>query len=172
MAYRGLGNREKAEEHLRLRGEVDLPPTDPLMREVSSLLQNADAYEARASQALDARSGLRPRRHLTKAIELSPGNAFSRLNLGTALYMQGDADARARTVSRGRPAVAVVGASPLRDRRADGVARSRTRRPSRPSLRRSPAMPATSKRDSAWPTRCVATVARRSRSRSMPRSCA
>jgi tetratricopeptide (TPR) repeat protein len=44
LAYRGLGNREKAEEHLRLRGEVDLPPVDPLLGEVSGLLQNAAAY--------------------------------------------------------------------------------------------------------------------------------
>ena len=29
--------------------------------------------------------------HLRKAIELAPGNAFTRLNLGTALYMTGDA---------------------------------------------------------------------------------
>ena len=44
LAYRGLGNRDKAEEHLRLRGEVELPPADPLLGEVSGLLQNAAAY--------------------------------------------------------------------------------------------------------------------------------
>ena len=92
LAYRGLGNREKAEEHLRMRGEVDLPPNDPLLGEVSGLLQNAAAYEARASQALGARQWDEAASNLKKAIELSPGNAFSRLNLGTALYMQGDAD--------------------------------------------------------------------------------
>jgi tetratricopeptide (TPR) repeat protein len=92
LAYRGLGNRDKAEEHLRLRGEVDLAPTDPLMAEVSGLLQNADAYESRASQALGARQWADAATNLRKAIELSPDNAFSRLNLGTALYMQGDAD--------------------------------------------------------------------------------
>jgi tetratricopeptide (TPR) repeat protein len=92
LAYRGLGNREKAEEHLRLRGEVDLPPTDPLLAEVSGLLQNADAFEARASQALGAKQWAEAASNLRKAIELSPNNAFSRLNLGTALYMQGDGD--------------------------------------------------------------------------------
>ena len=75
-----------------MRGEVDLPPTDPLLGEVSGLLQNAAAYEARASQALGARQWAEAATNLKKAIELSPGNAFSRLNLGTALYMQGDAD--------------------------------------------------------------------------------
>ncbi len=92
LAYRGLGNREKAEEHLRMRGEVDLPPTDPLLGEVSGLLQNAAAFEARASQALGARQWAEAATNLKEAIELSPDNAFSRLNLGTALYMQGDAD--------------------------------------------------------------------------------
>jgi tetratricopeptide (TPR) repeat protein len=92
LAYRGLGNKEKAEEHLRLRGEVDLPPADPVLGEVSGLLQNAAAYEARASQALGARQWAEAETNLRKAIELAPGNAFSRLNLGTALYMQGNVD--------------------------------------------------------------------------------
>jgi tetratricopeptide (TPR) repeat protein len=92
LAYRGLGNRAKAEEHLRLRGEVELPPVDPLLGEVSGLLQNAAAYEARASQALGARQWSEAEANLRKAIALAPGNAFSRLNLGTALYMQGDTD--------------------------------------------------------------------------------
>lgn len=92
LAYRGLGNKERAEEHLRLRGEVDLPPADPVLGEVSGLLQNAAAYEARASQAMGARQWAEAETNLRKAIELAPGNAFSRLNLGTALYMQGNAD--------------------------------------------------------------------------------
>jgi tetratricopeptide (TPR) repeat protein len=93
LAYRGLGNRAKAEEHLRLRGEVDLPPADPLLGEISGLLQNAAAYEARGSQALGARQWPEAAENLKKAVELAPNNAFTRLNLGTALYMQGDADA-------------------------------------------------------------------------------
>ena len=92
LAYRGLGNREKAEEHLRLRGEVELPPDDPLLGELTALLQNAAAYEARGSQALGARQWPEAAANLKKAVELAPGNAFTRLNLGTALYMQGDAD--------------------------------------------------------------------------------
>jgi len=93
LAYRGLGNRDKAEEHVRLRGEVELRPVDPLLGEVSGLLQNAAAFEARGSQALGARQWAEAVTNLQKAVELAPGNAFSRLNLGTALYMQGHADA-------------------------------------------------------------------------------
>jgi tetratricopeptide (TPR) repeat protein len=93
LAYRGLGNRDKAEEHLRLRGTVELPPVDPLLGETAGLLQNAAAFEARASQALGARQWSEAEANLKKAVELAPGNAFTRLNLGTALYMQGKADA-------------------------------------------------------------------------------
>jgi tetratricopeptide (TPR) repeat protein len=92
LAYRGLGNREKAEEHLRLRGEVEPPADDPLLAGMAGLLQNASAYEARASQALGARQWADAAANLKKALELAPDNAFSHLNLGTAIYMQGDAD--------------------------------------------------------------------------------
>jgi tetratricopeptide (TPR) repeat protein len=92
LAYRGVGRRDKAEEHLRLRGEVDLPSADPLLGEISGLLQNASAYEVRGSQAIDDRRWADAVTSLRKAIELAPDNPFSRLNLATSLYMQGDAD--------------------------------------------------------------------------------
>jgi tetratricopeptide (TPR) repeat protein len=93
MAYRGLGDRARAEAHLRERGDVDLPPVDPLMSEVANLLQNAAAYEARGAQALEARDWPAAVAQLSKAAEIAPGNAFTRLNLGTAFYMQGRGDA-------------------------------------------------------------------------------
>ena len=92
LAYRGLGNRAKAEEHLRLRGEVEPLPTDPLLAEINGLLQNAANFEARGSQLLGARQWADAAANLRKAVELAPDNAFSRLNLGTALYMQDDVD--------------------------------------------------------------------------------
>jgi len=92
LAYRGIGNRTQAEAHLSKRGEVDLPPADPLMADVANLLQNAAAYEARGAQALDARDWPGAIEQLTKAIEIAPRNAYTRLNLGTAYYMQRDAD--------------------------------------------------------------------------------
>jgi tetratricopeptide (TPR) repeat protein len=92
MAYRGLGKRQQAEAHLRQRGEVDLPPADPLLESVAGLLQNTAAYETRGVKALEARQWPEAVANLRKAIELAPDNAFTRLNLGTALYMLGDAD--------------------------------------------------------------------------------
>jgi tetratricopeptide (TPR) repeat protein len=92
LAYRGLGDTRAAEAHLKQRGNVELPPADPLMADVSSLLQNAAAYETRGSQALEGRQWPEAIENLTKASQLAPANAYTRLNLGTALYMKGDAD--------------------------------------------------------------------------------
>jgi tetratricopeptide (TPR) repeat protein len=91
MAYRGLGNTKQAEAHLRQRGEADLPPADALMGEIGGLLKNAAAYETRGSQALDARRWPEAVGELRQAVAIAPSNGFSRLNLGTALYMSGDA---------------------------------------------------------------------------------
>jgi len=91
MAYRGLGNRTQAEAHLRKRGDVDLPPADPLIGELGNLLQNAVAYETRGAEAMNDRRWTDAVTNLRKASELAPSNAFTRLNLGTSLYMTGDA---------------------------------------------------------------------------------
>jgi tetratricopeptide (TPR) repeat protein len=92
LAYRGLGDRAKAEEHLKLRGEVDLPPADPLLAELGGLLGNAAAYETRASKAMEERQWSEAAANLRKAVEIAPDNAQSRLNLGTSLFMLEDAD--------------------------------------------------------------------------------
>lgn len=105
LAYREIGNRQQAEAHLRKRGEVDLPPVDPLMGEVASLLQNAAVYETRGAQALDARDWPTAIEHLSKAVEIAPRNAYTRLNLGTAFYMQRDAE---RALEHYREAVRIL----------------------------------------------------------------
>jgi len=92
MAYRGLGNPQQAEAHLRLRGEADLPPADGLMGEIGGLLKNAAAYETRGGQAIDDKRWPDAVRELRQAIAVAPNNGFTRLNLGTALYMTGDAN--------------------------------------------------------------------------------
>jgi tetratricopeptide (TPR) repeat protein len=105
LAYRGIGKRDQAEAHLRMRGEVDLPPVDPLMAEVAALLENAAAYENRGAQALDARDWTTAIEELSKAVAIAPRNAYTRLNLGTAFYMQRDAD---RALEQYREAVRLL----------------------------------------------------------------
>jgi tetratricopeptide (TPR) repeat protein len=55
------------------------------------LLQNSAAAEVRGAEALGKRQWTEAIVSLRKAIELAPDNAFTRLNLGTALYQTGDA---------------------------------------------------------------------------------
>ena len=90
MAYRGAGDLKRADAHLRLRGEAALTPADPLMGEVRKLLTNAAALETRGSQAMDARDWPGAVQALRQAIAVAPDNAFTRLNLGTSLYLTGD----------------------------------------------------------------------------------
>ena len=93
LAYRGLGDTRAAETHLRLRGEGDAFPDDPLLHELTGTLENAAAFETRASRAMAARQWSDAAENLRQAISIAPDNALTRLNLGTALYMQGDGDA-------------------------------------------------------------------------------
>ena len=91
LAYRGRGDARNADAQMRLRGNVDVPPADPLMRQVAGLLQNAAASEVRGAEALGKRQWPEAVAYLRRAIELAPDNAFTRLNLGTALFQTGDA---------------------------------------------------------------------------------
>jgi tetratricopeptide (TPR) repeat protein len=91
LAYRGLGDVRNADAHLRLRGDVDIAPADPLMRQVASVLQNASAFEVRGADALGKRQWTEAVASLRQALELAPNNAFTHLNLGTALFESGDA---------------------------------------------------------------------------------
>lgn len=91
MAYRGRGDRKNADAHLGQRGEGDLTPEDPLMEVLAQLLTNAAAYEVRAAEAMNTRQWNDAVTHLRKAIELAPDNPLTRLNLGTALYLAGEA---------------------------------------------------------------------------------
>ena len=90
MAYRGRGDLKQADAHLRERGEIDVPVTDPLMAQLGGLLQNTAAYELRGAEALGRRQWSDAITNLRQAIRLAPDNAATRLNLGTALYLSGD----------------------------------------------------------------------------------
>jgi tetratricopeptide (TPR) repeat protein len=61
MAYRGMGNLEQAEAHLRQRAPGEILPPDPLREQLDGLLESAVAYEVRGAHALDEGDGRRPR---------------------------------------------------------------------------------------------------------------
>jgi tetratricopeptide (TPR) repeat protein len=91
LAYRGLGDTRRAEAQMQLRGNVDVPPVDALMQQISGLLQNAAAAEVHGAEALGKRQWPEAVTYLRQAITGAPDNAFTRLNLGTALFETGDA---------------------------------------------------------------------------------
>jgi tetratricopeptide (TPR) repeat protein len=91
MAYRRLGDPEKAEAHLRLQGDVRILPTDPLMKELDELLQSPRAYDLRGGQALETGDWASAVAYFRKGLELAPDNPALRLRLGTALFQMGDA---------------------------------------------------------------------------------
>ena len=95
MAYRGLGETDKADAHMRARGPGEIRPPDPLMLDLESLLESPVAYEVRGARALDERDWKRAAAFFRKGIELAPAEPSMHHKLGTALYMDGDAPAAA-----------------------------------------------------------------------------
>lgn len=90
LAYRGLGDTHNADAHLKARGDVAVALNDPLMQQVGALLQNASAAEVRGSNAMAKHQWAEAVTALRQAIALSPDNAYTHLNLGTALFETGD----------------------------------------------------------------------------------
>jgi tetratricopeptide (TPR) repeat protein len=91
MAYRGLGEREKAEAHLRQRGTAELLLPDPLMQELSVILRSAASYESLGIRALEHGEAASATTFFRKGLELAPDSASLHHRLGTALFMTGDA---------------------------------------------------------------------------------
>ncbi|HMF93136.1 MAG TPA: tetratricopeptide repeat protein [Vicinamibacterales bacterium] len=91
MAYRGLGQQDQAEAHLRLRAPGTIRPSDPLMSELDTILESPVAYEVRGGKALDKHDFAAAANYFRKGIDLAPGEAALHHKLGTALYLSGDA---------------------------------------------------------------------------------
>ena len=90
MAYRGMGDLEKADAHMRQRSPGEIRPPDPLMTELDGLLESPVAYEVRGAQALDEGQWAAAANHFRKGIALDPDEPSLRHKLGTALAMNGD----------------------------------------------------------------------------------
>jgi len=90
LAYRRLGQTAKADAEVKLRGDVEVGPVDPLMQQVAQLLDNAAVFERRAIEAAQSNDWKSAAAYLRKAVSLEPGDASLRHKLGTALSMAGD----------------------------------------------------------------------------------
>ena len=90
MAYRGLGDSETAETHLRLQGDIETPTPDPLKQTLDELLESPNAYNIRGGRALDVGNYPLAADYFRRGLELAPGDPSLRHRLGTALFQMGD----------------------------------------------------------------------------------
>jgi tetratricopeptide (TPR) repeat protein len=90
LAYRGLGKVDEAEVHLRQRGEVEIGPPDPLMRDLAESLHSASMFEARGDRALAAGDFKAALAAFQRGVELAPDNLTIRHKMATALSLTGD----------------------------------------------------------------------------------
>jgi tetratricopeptide (TPR) repeat protein len=90
MAYRGLGQTDRAEAEVRQRGNSEVGLADPLMDEAIESLETAAAYEMRALRASRAGDWKGAASQLRKGIELAPTDGALRGKLGIALSTAGD----------------------------------------------------------------------------------
>jgi tetratricopeptide (TPR) repeat protein len=90
MAYRGMGNMEKAREHLERRGTVGIRPVDPLVDALEDLVQGERLYLIRGHLAFGAGRYQEAAKAFENAVKAKPDSARGRVNLGTSLAKLGD----------------------------------------------------------------------------------
>ncbi len=90
QAYRGLGNVERAQQHLDLRGETEAYPYDPLMDEIRSRFGSPSAMTERGGNAFAQGDFAKAVAEFRKVVEIAPRVAMSHANLGAALFHDGD----------------------------------------------------------------------------------
>jgi tetratricopeptide (TPR) repeat protein len=90
QAYAALGDTAKASEHLRLRQNRDIIPTDPLMTEIEQMLQSPQTFETLGIRALDGKDWSGAAAQFRRGLELEPDSASLKFRLATTLNMMGD----------------------------------------------------------------------------------
>ncbi len=90
-AYRGAGQIERADVHLRQRGPGQIGPPDPLMQEVVDLLRSPVTLETRGDRALARGEFAGAVAAFRAGLELAPENLALRQKLATSLSLTGDA---------------------------------------------------------------------------------
>lgn len=89
LAYRGLGDSEKARHHLERRGEVGAKTADPLVAELEDLKRGERVYLLRGRRAFAAGRWAEAAEAFAAAAEANPKAARGRVNLAAALSQLG-----------------------------------------------------------------------------------
>src|SRR6185503_6546999 len=90
MAYRGLGDAEKAKAHLAQQGPVGVRVADPLVDGLRDLITGERVYLARGKVAFEAQRYADAVTEFRKAVAAKPDSVTARINLGAALTQVGD----------------------------------------------------------------------------------
>ena len=93
LAYRGMGEAEKAQQHLRQRGTVGIRPEDPLIDGLKELLRGERVYLIRGRMALRAGRAPEAAEAFSRAVDAKPQSVRARINLGVSLAQFGEVDA-------------------------------------------------------------------------------
>lgn len=90
MAYRGLGDRERAEQHLARAGQVGLSPFDPLLDAATELRVGERIALQIGRTAMRAGRYAEAAEEFRKAVAARPEGVEARVDLGAALVQSGD----------------------------------------------------------------------------------
>jgi tetratricopeptide (TPR) repeat protein len=90
MAYRGLGDAEKAKSHLAQQGTVGVRVADPLIDGLQELVHGARVHLIRGRMALEAKRYAEAVAEFREAVAATPDNVAAHVNLGAALTQTGD----------------------------------------------------------------------------------
>lgn len=89
LAYRGLGDLEKARHHLGLRGGVGVQPPDPLIASLAELKVGERVFLLRGRLAFNNGMYREAVKAFSAAVEAAPESVRARVNLGSALAQDG-----------------------------------------------------------------------------------
>ena len=90
MAYRGLGDSEKAKAHLAQQGTVGIRVADPLVEGLQDLVAGERLFLSRGKLAFEAQRYAEAAVEFRKAVAAAPESVTARVNLGAALTQLGD----------------------------------------------------------------------------------
>ena len=90
LAYRGLGDMDKAREHLGKRGKVGVKPADPLVDELPGLKTGERVFLLRGHMAFRAGRYEEAVEAYRAALAARPDSVRAKVNLGSALAQNGD----------------------------------------------------------------------------------
>ncbi len=90
MAYRGLGEIDKAKEHLAKQGTVGVRVVEPLVDALQDLIKGERVHLIRGRLAFEAKRFAEAVVEFRKAVAAKPDSVPARINLGAALTQTGE----------------------------------------------------------------------------------